>query len=148
MLGDQERRGSKVPVPRCSRVPPPPTLLHAHAHRTHKFSYIFSTWELMTNNIMHAHFPHTFFSSLYVSDTHVDANKHAVPSLSLSLLLNIRPPPPTHDTFTYLHTHTRPFFTGTVCPVNVRSQQTVFLLISPLDLNKALSLIHCCLGTQ
>lgn len=45
-------------------------------------------------------------------------------------------------------THTRSIFTGTVCPVNVRSTRTVSPLISLLDLNKALLLIYCCLGTQ
>lgn len=84
-------RGSKVPGLRCCCRPPRRSLACTRTSRTHKFSYIFSTWAPMTNRIMHAHFPHTFFLSLYISDTRVDANIHAVPSLSLSIPLNIQP---------------------------------------------------------
>lgn len=159
MLGDQDGAGRRagaqwIKGPGAQVFPSAPcrSLACTRTSRTHKFSYTCSTSELMTNKIMHAHFPHTFFSSLYVSDTRVDANIHAVPSLSLHPTKHTTPSADTQHVYLFPHTHTdrhtRPLFTGTVCPVNVRSQQTVFPLISPLDLNKALSLIHCCLGTQ
>lgn len=47
-----------------------------------------------------------------------------------------------------LHRNEESLFTGTICPINVRSQQTVLPLISLLDLNEGRSLTNCCLGTQ
>lgn len=60
--------------------------------------------------------------------------------LSLPATEYMTPPP--------LHRHRQSLFTGTICPINVRSQHTVSPLISPLDLNKGRSLTNCCLETQ
>ena len=64
--------------------------------------------------------------------------KHAVPSLPASYWIY---DPPTSA-------QTQSLFTGTICPINVRSQQTFPPLTSPLDLNKGRSLTNCCLETQ
>lgn len=89
----------------------------------------------------HAQKDHTVSRSpplLYFSSS---ADAETRRCVSPCLPLNVRPPPP-------LHRHEESLFTGTICPINVRSQQTVLPLISLLDLNEGRSLTNCCLETQ
>lgn len=62
--------------------------------------------------------------------------------------LRVSLPPTECTTPPPLHRHEESLFTGTICPINVRSQQTVLPLISLLDLNEGRSLTNCCLETQ
>lgn len=62
--------------------------------------------------------------------------------------LRLSLPPTECTTPPPLHRHEESLFTGTICPINVRSQQTVLPLISLLDLNEGRSLTNCCLETQ
>lgn len=67
---------------------------------------------------------------------------------SRNTLLRLSLPPTECTTPPPLHRHEESLFTGTSCPINVRSQQTVLPLISLLDLNEGRSLTNCCLETQ